>query len=117
MAQSPRDGGNENGTEINANDDSSVSQHTAGTGHDDAGHRGVQNILHFRIGRHERFDDDEHLMKFSRVGAKKAEEVPEKEKDKREGEKQLISELRGQTGRPVGSGLPDQTLNNSADEA
>ena len=55
-------------------------------------------------------------MQFSRSGAEEAEQRPKKKQPRREGEKHLVSHLRGETHGFVGGGFPDQPAGDAAEE-
>src|SRR6266542_192010 len=52
---------------------SRVREQAARACHDHIRHRRIQNVLHFRVRRHEAFQEKEHPMQFSRIGAEQAE--------------------------------------------
>ena len=94
-----------------------VRQDSARAGHDHAGRLRIEDLLHLRIGRQKAFQDSEHLVELRRVGAEKAEQMPEKEQAGREGKEKLIRHLGGQTRGGVHGGLVNQTPENSPDES
>src|SRR6266542_1030734 len=64
---------NQNSSKINPENDSRVREQAARACHDHIRHRRIQNVLHFRVRRHEAFQEKEHPMQFSRIGAEQAE--------------------------------------------
>lgn len=52
-------------------------------------------------------------MQFCWIGAEKPEQMPQKKEAGRKSEEKLISQLRGQTGRIIGGGFPNQAPRNS----
>ena len=96
--------------------DADVAQETARTGDDDIRHRGIEDILHLRIGREEVLQNRDHLVQLRRIGAEEAEQVPEKEETGCEREKKLIGHLRGEAGGVVRHRFPQETPGDSADE-
>src|SRR5207244_11139214 len=56
-------------------------------------------------------------MQLRRIGSKQAEQVPQKKKHWCERDQQRVSHLRGQSGRIVGRGFPDQPAENSPHRA
>src|ERR1051325_1604428 len=104
-AKCMRYGGNEQGAQVDSEDNSEVRQGSARTSDHDACRLRIEDLLHFRIGREEAFQDFEHLVQLCRVGPKKAEQMPEKEQTRGEGEKELISHLGCQAHCSVHGGL------------
>jgi len=73
LAQGAGDRRDKDGAEIDPENDAGVREHPARACHDHAGDRGVENVLHFWVGRHEALQDKKHLMQFRRIGAEETE--------------------------------------------
>ena len=56
-------------------------------------------------------------MQFCWVRAEKPEQMPQKKQPRRKSEEELVSQLRGQTGRVIGGGFPNQAPRNSPHKA
>src|ERR1041384_5027291 len=92
-AECMRYGGNEQGAQVDSKDNSEVRQGSArASDHDACGLR-IEDLLHFGIGREKALQDFEHLVQLCWVGPEQAEQMPEKEQTRGEGEKELISHL------------------------
>ena len=56
-------------------------------------------------------------MQFCRIGAEKAEQMPEEKQSGREREKEQIRHLRGQAGGSVGRGFPNHAARNAPNKS
>ena len=116
LAESARDGGDEHGAQENAERDLDIGKEAFGAGEHHIGQRGVKNVLHLLIRRHEIFQDHKHAMELGRIGAEEPEQVPEKEQSGREREDELISHLRGEAGGIVHHSFPDEPARGAPEE-
>ena len=80
MAESARGRRDEDGPEINSENDARVREQAARACHHHIRHRRIQNVLHFRIRRHEAFQEKKHPMQFGRIGAEQTQQMPEKQR-------------------------------------
>src|SRR5262245_46445024 len=92
-AEGGGDGGDEHCTEINAEGYARSGKRAGASRNKYVGHYASENFLHFRVGREKSANNTQHFVQRGRVGAEKAEKVPEEEETGGESKKELIGHL------------------------
>ena len=117
MAESARGRRDEDCPEINSENDARVREQTARACDHYIRHRRIENVLYFRVRRHEAFQKNKHSMQPTGVGAEQAQQMPEKQCAWSKREKEQIRHLCGQPGRIVHRGFPNQPARNAPNQS
>ena len=107
-AERARDGGDEKGAEINAQNNAGGGEGAVVAGDDDVRHHAIEDFLDLRIGRQKARTTPSILWSFAGSVPKRPRRCQRKRRPGAKREKELVGHLGGETHRLVGGGLPDE---------